>query len=210
VIGVSPERILQDQRFRMLWKSKKFTGKLFNITIDEGHCVSEWGDGFRPLYNELGILRWLLPSHVTFHVASATMPPHILSDVQTKLRINVNRVVKIQRSNDRPNIQLMVVPMLYPKNCFHDLDRVLNFDAGPPKKFMVFVNSRRISEHAVEHCWTQLPTHLRNKIVWFHSGMTMEFRTEIIEKLCKGEIWGIFCTDAAGMVESFFVISIVT
>ncbi|KAG1906350.1 uncharacterized protein F5891DRAFT_1182598 [Suillus fuscotomentosus] len=29
--------------------------------------------------------------------------------------------------------------------------------------------------------------------------MTMEFRTEIIEKLCKGEIWGIFCTDAAGM-----------
>ncbi|KAG2136626.1 uncharacterized protein EDB93DRAFT_1049032, partial [Suillus bovinus] len=98
-----------------------------------------------------------------------------------------------------PNIHLMVVPMLYPKNCFHDLDCVLNFDAGPPKKFMVFVNSRRIAEHAVEHCWTQLLAHLRNKIVWFHSGMMMEFRTEIIAKLCKGEIWGIFCTDVAGM-----------
>ncbi|KAG1718682.1 hypothetical protein EDB19DRAFT_1649807, partial [Suillus lakei] len=35
-----------------------FTDNLFNITFDEGHCISEWGKDFRPLYSELGNLRW--------------------------------------------------------------------------------------------------------------------------------------------------------
>jgi len=45
-----------------------------------------------------------------------------------------------------------------------------------------------------------LPGHLWEKVIWFHSGMTMEFRVDAMEKLKKGELWGICCTDAAGMV----------
>ncbi|KAG1845809.1 hypothetical protein F4604DRAFT_1688582 [Suillus subluteus] len=41
--------------------------------------------------------------------------------------------------------------------------------------------------------------HLREKVIWFHSGMTMDFRVNAMEKLRKGELWGICCTDAAGM-----------
>ena len=37
-------------------------------------------------------------------------------------------------------------------------------------------------------------------VVWFHSGMSMQYKEETMEKLQKGEIWGIVCTDAAGMV----------
>ncbi|KIK76015.1 hypothetical protein PAXRUDRAFT_18508 [Paxillus rubicundulus Ve08.2h10] len=57
VITVSPERILTDSHFQVLWKLKKFGDKLFNVTFDEGHCISEWGDDFRPLYGQLGNLR---------------------------------------------------------------------------------------------------------------------------------------------------------
>lgn len=72
--------------------------KLFNITVDEEHCVSKWGDGFQSDYGELEKLRWLLPSHVTFHVASAAMPPHILQDVQNKLHMQSKKLVKVIHS----------------------------------------------------------------------------------------------------------------
>jgi hypothetical protein len=43
--------------------------------------------------------------------------------------------------------------------------------------------------------------YLKEKVMWFHSGMSLEFHEEVIlHKLQTGEIWGIMCTDAAGMV----------
>ncbi|KIJ68869.1 hypothetical protein HYDPIDRAFT_81383, partial [Hydnomerulius pinastri MD-312] len=51
-----------------LSKSIKFTNRLFNITVDEGYCVSEWGNGFRSDYGELGKLRWLPPSQNKLHM----------------------------------------------------------------------------------------------------------------------------------------------
>jgi len=45
-----------------------------------------------------------------------------------------------------------------------------------------------------------MPPELVNNLLWFHSGMSMRFWIETIKKLHSHEIWGIFCTDAAGMV----------
>ncbi|KIJ11128.1 hypothetical protein PAXINDRAFT_15948 [Paxillus involutus ATCC 200175] len=186
--------------FQVLWKLKKFGDKLFNVTFDEGHCISEWGDDFRPLYGQLGNLRWFLPDHTTFHVVSATMPPHIISDVKTKLCMRSYNLAKIIRSNDRPNINLIVEEMKFPCNSMHDLTRVMDLRGGlRPEKFMLFTNSRGSAESACNHLCTDLPPHLQDKIIWFHSRMTMEFWIEAIGKLRQGEIWGICCTDAAGM-----------
>ncbi|KAF8835722.1 hypothetical protein BDN67DRAFT_912477, partial [Paxillus ammoniavirescens] len=200
VITVSPKRILTDSHFQVLWKLKKFGDKLFNVTFDEGHCISEWGDDFRPLYGQLGNLRWFLPDHTTFHVVLATMPPYIISDVKTKLRMRSYNLAKIIRSNDHPNINLIVEEMKFPRNSMHDLTRVMDLRGGlPPEKFMLFTNSRGSAESACNRLHTDLSPHLRDKIIWFHFGMTMEFHIEAIEKLRWGEIWGICCTDAAGM-----------
>lgn len=45
----------------------------------------------------------------------------------------------------------------------------------------------------------------QDKIIWFHSGMSKEFKEVAMEKLRKGEIWGIVCTNAAGMVSLVFL-----
>lgn len=145
----------------MLWKSKKFTEKLFNVTFDEGHCISEWGKDFRPLYSQLGDLRWFLPDHAALHVVSATMPPHILADVKTKLRTRPYNFVKIIRSNDRPNINLIVTEMKFPRNSMHDLTRIMDLRPGQqPEKFMLFTNSRASAESTCNRLRSDLPSHL--------------------------------------------------
>lgn len=131
------------------------------------------------------------------------MPPHILLDVQSKLRIRSYNLAKIVQSNDRPNIHLMVQEMKYPRNTYYDLARILSLKEGtPPEKFMLFVNSRDQAEGVRNSLCKDLPAHLRHNILWFHSGMSMQFRLDTMEKLTKGEIWGICCTDAAGMVSN--------
>ncbi len=173
---------------------------LFNVSIDEGHCISQWGQDFRPEYAELGRLRWMLPDHVRFHVVSATMPKLILSDVKNKLRMNAGTCSMVHCSNDRKNIHYVVRKMKYPMSSFLDLRHALNLGGGKPPKFMVFVNRRREGKLAIEELWKDLPVEAKEKVVWFHSGMSTEFREDRIKKLKEGQIWGMVCTDAAGMV----------
>ncbi|KAF9565288.1 P-loop containing nucleoside triphosphate hydrolase protein [Agrocybe pediades] len=200
VIIVSPERILSDSRFDSLWASKRFCSRLFNISVDEAHCIADWGSEFRPKYAELGRLRWVIPSSVRFHAVSATMPAPTLRNIRDKLRMQKENTRIIHLSNNRPNIHLVVKEMKHSASSMKDLIALLKFTEGnPPPKFLVFTNKRLETEDAVKAEWRDIPEQFRDKIRWFHSGMSAEFREAEIEKLKAGEIWGMICTDAAGM-----------
>lgn len=67
---------------------------------------------------------------------------------------------------------------------------------------MIFCNSRQDSQRMAEYLHSQLHPELQHQIVWFHYGITQEFRTDMMEKLHGGELWGMCCMDAAGMVSS--------
>ena len=139
------------------------------------------------------------------------MLPKLLSSLCMRDRGPSSEPVIIRRSNDRPNIHLVVEEMQHSLSSWLDLDRALklhgyltdNSGVEPvsPPPFMVFVNKRKESEEGCEHEWNNAPDHyLKTKVVWFHSGMSPRFRADKIEDLKEGRIWGILCTDAAGMV----------
>ncbi|KAF8228481.1 P-loop containing nucleoside triphosphate hydrolase protein, partial [Tricholoma matsutake] len=46
LIIVSPELLLNDKRFKLLWAKKQFTDKIVNFVLDEAHVVKKWGGTF--------------------------------------------------------------------------------------------------------------------------------------------------------------------
>ena len=78
---------------------------LSHIAIDEAHCVSEWGDSFRPAYLELGkIIDELNAPVVTAFTATAS--PEVLSRISDILFGGAAHIVRGE--SDRPNIRYCV------------------------------------------------------------------------------------------------------
>ncbi len=100
VIIANPE-VLQNKD--LLEKIKEIG--ISHIAIDEAHCVSEWGDSFRPSYLELGnVLQYLAPPVITAFTATAS--PSVLSRIS---EILFNGEAHVLRSEaDRPNIHYFV------------------------------------------------------------------------------------------------------
>ena len=76
---VSPERL----------GSQLFVTKLRHmhisfITVDEAHCISQWGYDFRPSYLEISTIRQLLPN-VPVLALTATATPQVVEDICEKL-----------------------------------------------------------------------------------------------------------------------------
>lgn len=76
----------------------------------------------------------------------------------------------------------------------------LNEASTAPPKFLIFFDNIKEAEAATEYLRSKLPSVLKDKIKWFHSIMTPEYRDEEFEDLRNGTTWGLCVTDAFGMV----------
>ncbi|GLB35135.1 putative helicase superfamily c-terminal domain [Lyophyllum shimeji] len=204
IVTINPEIVLQRDGFckKLLWSHKTFMSKIFNITFDEGHCICQWGSTFRPEYKQVGSLRFLAPG-IPFYVTSATIPPSMMSTLKETLHISPSSCTVSQRSNDRHNIAFDVQKMKYPINSYEDLAFLIpkNWKEGdpPPRKFMVFFDSKREAEKACQFLRNRAPEVFKENIKWFHAGMTTFFRSEELDSFKKGELWGLGMTDVGGM-----------
>ncbi|KAJ7589752.1 P-loop containing nucleoside triphosphate hydrolase protein [Mycena floridula] len=188
MVIVSPELLLEDSRFAALWKLKKVTNNLINFIPDEVHVVKDWGTSFRAAYNHLGQLKYILPNNILFLLATATLPPAEVPELLQVLNLRSDSLSTIRLHSDRPNIFIRVQRMQHPANSYRDLFFLI-------AEFLADPNMTAGAEYLGHH----LPAHVRDKIKWFHSEMTDEFRAEEMHALQIGETWGYGSTDAAGM-----------
>ncbi len=77
---ISPERIGSEL---FLKKIRRVNVQL--ITIDEAHCISQWGHDFRPAYRRISELRDIFPN-VPLLALTATATPEVVNDIQQQLR----------------------------------------------------------------------------------------------------------------------------
>ena len=97
---VSPERLSSD-----LFQTKLRHMKVSFITVDEAHCISQWGYDFRPSYLEIAKIRQLLP-WVPVLALTATATPTVVDDIQERLSFAEKRVFRM--SFERENLAYIV------------------------------------------------------------------------------------------------------
>ncbi|MBO4718840.1 MAG: RecQ family ATP-dependent DNA helicase [Prevotella sp.] len=79
ILYVSPERLSSE-----LFRTKLRHMKVSFITVDEAHCISQWGYDFRPSYLQIADIRKELPG-VPVLALTATATPQVVEDIQEKL-----------------------------------------------------------------------------------------------------------------------------
>ena len=97
---ISPERL-----FTEIFQTKLKSMNISMITVDESHCISQWGYDFRPAYLKINILREILPN-VPILALTATATPEVVEDIQKQLGFKDGRVFRM--SFERKNLAYIV------------------------------------------------------------------------------------------------------
>ena len=102
LLFVAPETLLTPRIFSLLEEQQ-----IDLITIDEAHCISEWGHDFRPEYRQLAEVRRRYPQAVCLAL-TATATPRVRKDIQTSL--GFSKTNEFMASFNRENLFIEVSP----------------------------------------------------------------------------------------------------
>ncbi len=97
---VSPERLSSD-----IFLTKLHRMKVSFITVDESHCISQWGYDFRPSYLAIADIRKQLPDTAVLAL-TATATPEVVKDIQQKLGFRKENVFRM--NFERKNLNYIV------------------------------------------------------------------------------------------------------
>ena len=129
LLYVSPERLSSD-----IFRTKLRHIKVSFITVDEAHCISQWGYDFRPSYLTIADIRHDLPG-VPVLALTATATPAVVKDIQQRLSFAEERVFRM--SFERQNLAYVVRQATDKRD---ELTHIINNVAGSA---IVYVRSRR-------------------------------------------------------------------
>ena len=176
----SPERFLNSFFINHL-KQVNFS----LITIDEAHCISEWGQDFRPSYRELGLLQTFFPKTPTLALTgSATI--EVEKDIRDILKLKDAKLFK--SSFERTNISYNVL------KTFDKYSTLLKLLAEKRGSGIIYCNSRKLTENLSQ--FINLNGH---GATFFHGGLNMEQKKKNLKLWKSGDLEHIVTTSALSM-----------
>lgn len=177
---VSPER-LDTEIFQIKLRSMHVS----LITVDESHCISQWGYDFRPAYLKIADIRQLLPG-VPVIALTATATPEVVSDIQQRLQFRQENVFRM--SFERKNLAYVVRHTEDKENeLLHILQRVngsgivYTRNRKKTKEISLFLNRNHITA------------------TFYHAGLNDETKDSRQKAWLKGEFRVMVATNAFGM-----------
>lgn len=177
---ISPER-LATEIFRIKLRSMKVS----MITVDESHCISQWGYDFRPAYLKIAEIRSLLPG-VPVLALTATATPEVVKDIQKQLHFQEENVFRM--SFERKNLAYLVHST---ENKTGELLRILRSIEGSA---IVYVRSRRKTKEV-----TELLIHENITADFYHAGLDNALKDLRQKRWQSGECRVMVATNAFGM-----------
>jgi ATP-dependent DNA helicase RecQ len=177
---LSPERLqhpLVQERIQQM--------KVNLIAIDEAHCISQWGNDFRPAYKHISILRQIHP-HVNCIALTATAKHNVIEDIIENLDYVNPKIYKA--SFARPNIAYHV---LHTDDKLFQLEQLLKTHQGTS---IIYVRTRRAT--------TDIHSFLEAKgfsSTFYHGGITNKEKQERLQHWLNGQKEIMVATTAFGM-----------
>ena len=177
---ISPER-LDTEIFRIKLRSMKVS----MITVDESHCISQWGYDFRPSYLKIAEVRKLLPG-IPVLALTATATPEVVKDIQARLAFREENVFRM--SFERKNLAYIVRRT---ENKAEELLHILNRVAGSA---IVYTRNRKKTKEVAQWLNQQEIT-----ATFYHAGLSNETKDARQKSWLSGEHRVMVATNAFGM-----------
>ena len=184
LVLVTPEAALAERLLAALVAA----GTIEHLVVDEAHCISQWGDSFRPTYLRLNeLVQALRPRVVSAFTATAT--PAVLNRVREVLYPD-GGVHLVAGNPDRPNIRYAVAPTAGPLHCLAELVGTC------PRPLIVFARSRRGVE---EICWQMRRRLPEVNCRFYHAGLNAAERKRLEAWFLTSDDGALIATSAYGM-----------
>lgn len=155
------------------------------IAVDEAHCISQWGNDFRPAYKNIAILRQLHPS-VNVIALTATAKPKVVQEIMTELDFMVPKV--FQASFKRSNLAYMVLDT---HDKHYKIEQILKKHPGTA---IIYVRTRRAT--------LEIYAFLKSKGIsatYYHGGISSKEKNDHLEQWSTNQKSVMVATTAFGM-----------
>ena len=180
LLYISPERLSSP-----IFRSKVTRMKVSFITVDEAHCISQWGYDFRPSYLNIAEIRKLIPE-VPVLALTATATPNVIIDIQEKLDFRKENVFRM--SFERKNLSY-VVRTTSDKNA--ELVHILSSVKGSA---IVYTRSRKGSKDIARLlCANEI------NATYYHAGLENAVKDQRQQQWQNDDVRVMVATNAFGM-----------
>ncbi len=180
LLYISPERISSD-----IFQIKLKHMKVSFITVDEAHCISQWGYDFRPSYLQIAVIRRLVPN-VPILALTATATPDVIDDIQERLGFTEKNVFRM--SFERKNL-VYVVRQAEDKEA-----EMIHILQSIPKTAIVYCRSRKRTKEIA-----QLLMQYGISATWYHAGLEPAVKDQRQSEWQHDKVRVIVATNAFGM-----------
>ncbi len=183
ILYVSPERLSSE-----LFQTKLRHMRVSFITVDEAHCISQWGYDFRPSYLEIAKIRKLVPDAPVLAL-TATATPAVVKDIQDKLTLKAERTFNVFRmSFERTNLTYVV---RHTTDKRKELIHILSSVKGTA---IVYARSRRRTKE-----FSEMLNEAGIPATFYHAGLDTTVKDERQQAWQHDQVRVMVSTNAFGM-----------
>ena len=182
IIYIAPER-LESEHFLQF----AFNTSIAMLTVDEAHCISQWGQDFRPSYLKISSFLESLPQRPVVSAFTATATPEVRYDIIHMLKLAKPMV--LVTGFDRKNLHFSVKK---PDNKFTALDHFLHDKKD--KSGLIYCNTRK----TVEEVCTRLKG-AGYSVTRYHAGLGDKERRDNQDDFIYDRAQLMVATNAFGM-----------
>jgi len=177
---LSPERLQSELVIERLSKLN-----ISFIAVDEAHCISQWGNDFRPAYNNIQKVRALLPN-TPIVALTGSAKPKVIDDIIENLQLKKTAVFK--SSFKRENLAYMVF------NTEDKYSKLLRILQKNKQSSIIYVRSRKKTKQLSEYLIEQQIT-----ATYYHGGLSIKEKNAHFRLWMQNDAQVMVATNAFGM-----------